>query len=329
MYSYSLSNTSLAGIITTPDFRRLVQHCYSIMLIYHFTKKEKVPKDVNTEMYSKGIYRNMSQYYHEDFKLFLNGNTPNTLNTHKSCTNEVMTFNQSSSDVLPLDPVVPSSPANEVHSGEDDENFKSFILNLLSFCIDINDIDFPLSANAMSEIFKGNLPSSNDNLKWLENNKDLKGIVIQCYRMSIKLALDLFTLGIMEIVNEDTNFTDILENIEEYYNGYYFGMDSDDDWSNSMKNEISHLFSMYKISTNEFGIKSLFLQDEDCTICKLNPVAVKSIHNSMIMELLYMTNDDEERYSIQSHKQLLRNLCIQFAEPPIGYPVFSTGVINI
>lgn len=49
----------------------------------------------------------------------------------------------------------------------------------------------------------------------------------------------------------------------------------------------------------------------------------------MIMELLYIANDDEERYSIQSHKQLLRNLCIQFAEPPIGYEVFSSGVIGI
>lgn len=327
----------MAGIITTPDFRRLVQHCYSILLVYHYTKKDKVPKEVNSEMYGKGIYKNMSQYYHEDFKQFLNGNTldtqnntQNTLNTNKSCTNEIMPFNQSASDILPLDPVVPSPPAAEAHNNSESEaNFKTFILNLLSFCIDINDIDYPFSANAMSEIFKGNLPSSNENLKWLENNKEYKEIVIKCYRMSIKLALDLYTLGIMEIVNEDTNFNDILENIEEYYNDYYFGMDSDENWSNNMKNEKPHLFSMYKISTNEYGIKSLFLQDEDCTICKLNPVAVKSIHNSMIMELLYMTNDDEERYSIQSHKQLLRNLCIQFAEPPIGYPVFSTGVINI
>jgi hypothetical protein len=38
-----------------------------------------------------------------------------------------------------------------------------------------------------------------------------------------------------------------------------------------------------------------------------------------------MTNDDDERYAIQAHKQLLRNITIHAAEPPLGYPNLAQG----
>jgi len=36
-----------------------------------------------------------------------------------------------------------------------------------------------------------------------------------------------------------------------------------------------------------------------------------------------LANDDEERYSIQAHKVLLRNLTVQAADPPLGYPIYN------
>ena len=45
---------------------------------------------------------------------------------------------------------------------------------------------------------------------------------------------------------------------------------------------------------------------------------------SLILELLYLTNDDEERYSIQAEERLLRNLTVQAADPPLGYFIFSS-----
>jgi len=47
------------------------------------------------------------------------------------------------------------------------------------------------------------------------------------------------------------------------------------------------------------------------------------------MDLLYFTNDDDERYSIQAHKVFLRNLIVQAAAPPLGYPVYGSGVVHI
>lgn len=72
--SYSLSTISLAGIITTKDFRLLVQHCCSILLTYHFVKKEQI-NDIKTDIYEGGIYKTLSLYFHEDFKNYLNGKT--------------------------------------------------------------------------------------------------------------------------------------------------------------------------------------------------------------------------------------------------------------
>ena len=43
------------------------------------------------------------------------------------------------------------------------------------------------------------------------------------------------------------------------------------------------------------------------------------------MELLYYTNANDERFSIQAEKDILRNLLVHLAEAPLGYPVYSSG----
>ena len=49
----------------------------------------------------------------------------------------------------------------------------------------------------------------------------------------------------------------------------------------------------------------------------------------MNMELLYYTNANDERFSIQAEKDILRNLLVQLAEVPLGYPVYSSGAQSI
>jgi hypothetical protein len=61
----------------------------------------------------------------------------------------------------------------------------------------------------------------------------------------------------------------------------------------------------------------------------LNSEAVNGQWSSLAFELLYLTNDDEERYSIQAHPVLLRNLTMQAADPPLGYAVYSSGPVHI
>ena len=73
----------------------------------------------------------------------------------------------------------------------------------------------------------------------------------------------------------------------------------------------------------------LTLQEELVHIGQLNSEGVRAVWNDLGLELLYLTNDDDERYSIQAHTWLLRNLTIQAADPPLGYPVYSSHIITI
>lgn len=63
-------------------------------------------------------------------------------------------------------------------------------------------------------------------------------------------------------------------------------------------------------------------------IGSLNSALVQSIWSSLCIELLYLTNDDEERYSIQAEPTILRNLTVQAANQPLGYPVYSSEQIS-
>ena len=62
---------------------------------------------------------------------------------------------------------------------------------------------------------------------------------------------------------------------------------------------------------------------------RLNSEVVRALWASLSLELLYFTNDDEERYSIQAHPVILRNLTVQAAEPPLGYPIYSSPPISL
>eukprot|EP00817_Percolomonadidae_sp_ATCC50343_P003722 CAMPEP_0117421170 /NCGR_PEP_ID=MMETSP0758-20121206/2332_1 /TAXON_ID=63605 /ORGANISM="Percolomonas cosmopolitus, Strain AE-1 (ATCC 50343)" /LENGTH=421 /DNA_ID=CAMNT_0005203167 /DNA_START=1574 /DNA_END=2839 /DNA_ORIENTATION=+ len=73
-----------------------------------------------------------------------------------------------------------------------------------------------------------------------------------------------------------------------------------------------------------YGAKIVHQSSLAFTMGQLNGEAVRAIWSSFSQELLYFTNNDDERYSVQSHPLLLRNITIHAAEPPLGYPIFNT-----
>lgn len=52
---------------------------------------------------------------------------------------------------------------------------------------------------------------------------------------------------------------------------------------------------------------------------------VRAIWANLNTELIYYTNANDERFSIQAEKDILRNLLVHLAEVPLGYPVYSSG----
>ena len=77
-----------------------------------------------------------------------------------------------------------------------------------------------------------------------------------------------------------------------------------------------------------YTARVLTLQDEVVHVGQLNCEGVHAVWADLAFELLYLTNDDEERHSIQAHPSLLRNLSIQAADPPLGYFVYSSGIMR-
>ncbi len=69
----------------------------------------------------------------------------------------------------------------------------------------------------------------------------------------------------------------------------------------------------------------LSLQEQLVHVGRLNGEGVRGQWANLSWELLYATNDDEERYSIQAHPFMLRNLTVQAADPPLGYPIYSSA----
>ena len=68
----------------------------------------------------------------------------------------------------------------------------------------------------------------------------------------------------------------------------------------------------------------LSVRPVEAHILRISTTSVKSIWSDLMLELYYFTNDDEERYSIQAQQSLLRNICIQTADSPLGYAIFSS-----
>jgi hypothetical protein len=62
-------------------------------------------------------------------------------------------------------------------------------------------------------------------------------------------------------------------------------------------------------------------------IFKVNEIILKSVWNNLRFELIYATNDNDERYSIQTHPTLLRNLWVEACEQPFGYPGYHSGAL--
>ena len=143
------------------------------------------------------------------------------------------------------------------------------------------------------------------------------------FRFAVKLSIDETIFGDNE--TDDT----FLDSISELEHDWYIGLETDPEWLSSMVASKNFLFTL---GLNEEGLytsRTLSLLKLPLFTGTVNPECVTSIWSALSFELLYLTNDDEERYSIQAHPNIMRNILTQTAAPPLGYPIFSSGVKNI
>ncbi|NXN82819.1 PCX4 protein, partial [Bombycilla garrulus] len=199
-----------------------------------------------------------------------------------------------------------------------------YIHGVLSCCFGLFGLDNAVPApRHVFRAYTGGIPWS-AGLDWLTGKPELFQLALKAFRYTFKLMLDKASLGPVE------NFRDLVNYLEEYESDWYIGLVSDLEWQQAVLQEKPYLFSLgHDPSMGIYTGRVLTLQELLVQVGKLNAEAVRGQWANLSWELLYATNDDEERYSIQAHPALLRNLTVQAADPPLGYPVYSSQLLQL
>ncbi|XP_040831427.1 pecanex-like protein 4 [Ochotona curzoniae] len=161
-------------------------------------------------------------------------------------------------------------------------------------------------------------------LNWLKERPELHQLAVKAFRYTLKLMIDKASLGPIQ------DFKELINYLKEYESDWYIGLVSEEKWKGAILQEKPYLFSLgYDPNMGVYTGRVLTLQELLFQVGKLNAEAVRGQWANLSWELLYATNDDEERYSIQAHPLLLRNLTVQAADPPLGYPIYSSKPLHI
>ncbi|XP_051625815.1 pecanex-like protein 4 isoform X1 [Manacus candei] len=216
-------------------------------------------------------------------------------------------------------------PSNLLADLMEDKALKDlYIQGVLSCCFGLFGLDNAVPAPShVFRAYTGGIPWS-VGLDWLTGKPELFQLALKAFRYTFKLMVDKASLGPVE------NFEELVNYLEEYDSDWYIGLVSDLEWQQAVLQEKPYLFSLgHDPSMGIYTGRVLTLQELLVQVGKLNAEAVRGQWANLSWELLYATNDDEERYSIQAHPVLLRNLTVQAADPPLGYPVYSSELLQL
>eukprot|EP00045_Choanoeca_perplexa_P014530 m.171701 g.171701 ORF g.171701 m.171701 type:complete len:1061 (+) comp16709_c0_seq1:89-3271(+) len=176
-----------------------------------------------------------------------------------------------------------------------------------------------MTACKLAGLFNGQLPADFSATK---PPPSLAAIVIVAARYACKLALDMAIQGEVEV----TSAQECLDELQDLATNWHLGPSEDNAWFECVRSGAKpSLFAMqdqggfvssHLVTTRPVNVRGVQLNDE----------AVRGQWSNLVLELLYLTNDDDERYSIQAHAPLLRNLTLQMAEPPLGYHVYANAL---
>ncbi|KAG9274958.1 pecanex-like protein 4 [Astyanax mexicanus] len=179
------------------------------------------------------------------------------------------------------------------------------------------------SPSLLFRVYCGDAPLS-DGLDWLRANKELHQLTLRAFRYSVKLLIDQASLGPVESLEE------LYTTLQDYQNDWFIGLATERGWHDSVVQEKPFLFSLGQdLTMGTYTGRVLSLQENLVQVGVLNEECVRGQWANLSWELLYATNDDEERYSIQAHPVMLRNLTVQAADPPLGYPIYSSAPIHV
>ncbi|XP_061552396.1 pecanex-like protein 4 [Phycodurus eques] len=221
-------------------------------------------------------------------------------------------------------PVVQSETSEDMTKAlKEDETLKDLHAQVaLSCLVSLGAESAFTSPSYIYRLYCGDVPWT-EGLEWLSSSKELHQLALRAFRFSFKLLFDQASLGPMESPEE------MFSALEEYERDWYIGLVSEKGWHDSILQEKPFLFSLgHDLSMGTYTGRVLSLQEQLVQVGRLNGEGVRGQWANLSWELLYATNDDEERYSIQAHPFMLRNLTVQAADPPLGYPIYSSAPLH-
>ncbi|XP_050739009.1 pecanex-like protein 4 [Eriocheir sinensis] len=244
---------------------------------------------------------------------------------------------------------------NVIQRMQYDETLEDAYRLLIGTChlILLGPDDLPPSPSQVYKTFSGEVPWS-PHLDWLVSKPVLYNLVLMAYRIGVKLSLDHTLIGGI------TGWAELHSHMEDYTRNWYLGPDvrvpepspnaprtpqglhgkaleykesglwGPQSWTEAVSMEVPNLFALgHNAVKGVYTSHLLTLGEAEVRVGRLGGETVRALWASLVAELLYLTNDDDERYSIQAHPGLLRNLTIQAADPPLGYPIFSSPPLRL
>ncbi|CAL1167931.1 unnamed protein product, partial [Cladocopium goreaui] len=166
-------------------------------------------------------------------------------------------------------------------------------------------------------LFSGDLARSSQEtteLKWLVERPELFQLTLRAFRFAVKISIDAAAMG----EEVDMEYQAFAELADELRCRWFLGVEGSLQWEAAMKRGWPNLMALRSgKGVSEVQVLRLRYSEDVCRVAELRPGVWSSLWASAGLELRYLANDDDERYSIQAHPTLFRNMAVQCAEYPI------------
>jgi len=156
--------------------------------------------------------------------------------------------------------------------------------------------------------------------------------IFQLSQTALRYSLKLMYDRVIMASDDNPKVEDVLLDLEEYENvDNHVGIMTSQDWCDHIKRGTNQLFTVYfDKHLNEYKARTLLRHNKvETSIASASSSVVRSIWANLNFELLYATNDDEERLSIQAHPVLFRNILTQCADQPLGYHIYQSPITTV
>jgi hypothetical protein len=175
--------------------------------------------------------------------------------------------------------------------------------------------DYVLTMDSVFKIFSGKFPLTTSSF-CLDEYDDAKALIIECFRISIKFVFD------ETIMNNINDYNGMMNTLIMYDKEYCIDMADSPQWIRKLEEKTPNFFTLYSADGCYYS-QTLKRNRNLINFAQINQEIPKGTWANLIFELYYCTNDDDERYSIQANDVILRNIFVQSANPPLGYPVYN------